>query len=78
MMGSRPACWIFHIISFLPPPRGQHRYYTRRLRTDGCPKHSESDLYGLSEAALSQHLSVDEVGRPEDAVGPLGHHAQRL
>lgn len=42
------------------------------------PKRAVSDLYGLSEAALSQHLSVDEVGRPEDAVGPLGHHAQRF
>lgn len=38
--------------------------------------HAASDLDGLPEAALSQDLSVDEVRRPEDAVRPLGHHAQ--
>lgn len=38
--------------------------------------HAVSDLDGLPEAALSQHLSMDEVRRPEDAVRPLGHRAQ--
>lgn len=37
-----------------------------------------SDLNGLSEAALPQHLSVDEVRRAEDAVRPVGHDAERL
>lgn len=42
----------------------------------GMLKHAVSDLDGLPEAAFSQHLSVDEVGRPKDAVRPLGHHTQ--
>lgn len=36
------------------------------------------DLDGLSEAALPQHLSVDEVRWAEDAVRPIGHDAERL
>ena len=41
-------------------------------------KHGGSDLDGLAEAALSQHLSVDEVGWPENAVRPLGHPTERF
>lgn len=35
-------------------------------------------LYGLSEAALAEHFSVDEVRRAEDAVSPTGDHPERL
>ena len=37
-----------------------------------------SDLDGLSEAALPQHLSMDEVGRAEDAVRTAGNDTQRF
>lgn len=35
-------------------------------------------LDGLSEAALPQNLSVDEVRRAEDSVRAIGHDAERL
>ena len=35
-------------------------------------------LDGLPEAALPQHLPMDEVGRAEDAVHATGDQAQRL
>lgn len=37
-----------------------------------------SYLDGLSEAALPQHLSVDEVRRAEDSMRAIGHDAERL
>lgn len=63
------------VFSLWPPPCGQCRYDTLCLLRLML-KYAVSDLDGLPEAAPSQHLSVDEVGRPEDAVRPLGHHAQ--
>lgn len=62
------------------PPSGQSQYdYTHSLR---CRRmwhsHAVSDLNGLSEAALPQHFSMDEVRRAEDAVRPVGHDAERL
>lgn len=67
---------ITHEVSLIClPPCGQCRYDTRcMLRL--MFHHAVSDLDGLPEAALSQHLSMDEVRWPEDAVRPLGHHAQ--
>ncbi len=35
-------------------------------------------LYSLSEAALTQNLSVDQVGGSEYSVRVAGHDAQRL
>lgn len=35
-------------------------------------------LDGLSEAALPQHLSMDEIGRAEDAMRPIRDDAERL
>lgn len=37
-----------------------------------------ADLYGLSEAALPQNLSMDQVGGSEYSVCAVGHDAQRL
>lgn len=39
---------------------------------------SASYLDGLPEAALPQHLSVDEVRRAEDSMRAIGHDAERL
>lgn len=49
---------------------------THSACSDWCSNNAVSDLDGLPEAAPSQHLSMDEVGWPEDAVRPLGHCAQ--
>lgn len=69
--------WPSHMKCFLiwPPPCGWCGYDTLCL-LKLMLKYPVSDLDGLPEAAPSQHLSMDEVGRPEDAVCPLGHRAQ--
>lgn len=41
-------------------------------------KYDVSDLDGLSEAALPQHLSMDEVRWAENAVRLIGHNTERL
>lgn len=60
----------------LLPSSGQQRY------TYNSSQHWKplrlAHLDGLSEAALPQHLSVDEVGRAEDPVRPIGPDAERL
>lgn len=46
-----------------------------RSHRDGPPSPHRRTPYldGLAEAALAQHLPVDEVRRPEDAVWPADH-----
>ena len=65
----------------LPGDTGGRRVEDQRVthRLPPCSTHSPIPAWralyldGLAEAALSQHLPVDEVRRPEDAVRPADH-----